>query len=703
MIPWRSYPFIRLLCPFIAGILVALRLPVIWHTHPVVPVALFIVCLILVSHSKLKSAYNTRWVFGLAVNLLILITAIELTFQKTPLCDPFHFSKFLNRNDQVIFGMVLEPVKVKPKTAGIVLRISGIVNNDSLIETTGRTILYLEKDSNALGLKYGDLIIASAILKLVEGPRNPGEFDYKRYLSKTGIYHQSYIMSGKWRKLDSGRGNLLVALALKTRDHLIQILADCGISGEELAVMSALVLGSTDMIDRELMRSYSAAGVIHILSVSGLHVGMVYLVFDFLLSFLKRARYGTTIKNILVILGIWAYAMITGMSPPVLRASAMITLLVTGSSLNRHTNIYNTLAASAFFLLLINPYFITQIGFQLSYLALTGIVAFQEPIQKLWSPGPWLIEKIWSLIAVSIAAQLATFPMATYYFNQFPVFFLLTNLLVIPLSAWIIYGAIIIWITSFSHVVSSILAIIVNWLTHFMNLIVRTVENIPGAVARNLVLHVSEVFLIYAMIVSIFIFFEKRKKKSGIIFLFSAILLLSFSIISKIDEVKQRKLIVYDIDTTLKMELYSNRAGYFFDSHAELNDTSGLDYRFQNSRRMSGIRDVRVFDIDTTRRIKLPQLFKQDHFIQFLDRRIVLINKTIDRTNSGKPIMVDYIIISDDPEVSIEDLKKQFQFREIIIAPSCDRWKSEKWAKQCDRLEIPCHSIAREGAFVDVW
>jgi hypothetical protein len=236
-----------------------------------------------------------------------------------------------------------------------------------------------------------------------------------------------------------------------------------------------------------------------------------------------------------------------------------------------------------------------------------------------------------------------------------------------------------------------------------MNLIVRTVENIPGAVARNLVLHVSEVFLIYAMIVSIFIFFEKRKKKSGIIFLFSAILLLSFSIISKIDEVKQRKLIVYDIDTTLKMELYSNRAGYFFDSHAELNDTSGLDYRFQNSRRMSGIRDVRVFDIDTTRRIKLPQLFKQDHFIQFLDRRIVLINKTIDRTNSGKPIMVDYIIIYDDPEVSIEDLKKQFQFREIIIAPSCDRWKSEKWAKQCDRLEIPCHSIAREGAFVDVW
>jgi len=176
------------------------------------------------------------------------------------------------------------------------------------------------------------------------------------------------------------------------------------------------------------------AGAMHILCVSGLHVGIIYLVISFFLGFLNNTRFNNILKAILLLLTVWAYAIITGLSPSVQRASLMLSVFIIGNLLNRARDTYNTLAISALILLIIDPYLLFNVGFQLSYAAVIGIVTFHQPIYKLLYFKNTIIDKIWSITVLSFAAQMATFPIATYYFHFFPPWFWLTNLFTFPLS-----------------------------------------------------------------------------------------------------------------------------------------------------------------------------------------------------------------------------------------------------------------------------
>ena len=228
--------------------------------------------------------------------------------------------------------------------------------------------------------------------------------------------------------------------ALKLRKSFINIFENQGISGRNFAVVTALVLGMDDYLDNDTRKEFSSAGAIHILCVSGLHVGVIYMVLNALLFFLKRNKYARALRSLILLIGIWFYAMLTGLAPAVLRAATMFSFVIIGTGIKRKAGVFNSLTVSAFILLLFNPFLIYNVGFQLSYAAVIAIVAIQPTIYQIWQPKNKIADNIWGITTVSVAAQLGTAPLGLFYFHQFPNYFIITNLIAIPLATLILYA-----------------------------------------------------------------------------------------------------------------------------------------------------------------------------------------------------------------------------------------------------------------------
>jgi len=348
-------------------------------------------------------------------------------------------------------------------------------------------------------------------LKKVSPPQNPGEFDHKRYLAFHNVYHRAYLKNTDWVYSGNTSANPLLQFSLTLRNKLLNILSANHIKGNEFSVGAALLLGYEDQLDQDIISSYANTGALHVLSVSGLHVAIVYVFFNWLLFFLDKMKYGAIIKTILLLAFLWLYTLITGLSPSVLRATTMLSFIVIAKASNRYTNIYNTLAASIFLLLLIDPFLIMNVGFQLSYLAVIGIVYIQPKIYDWFYVQNWLLDKTWMLTSVSIAAQIATFPLALFYFHQFPNYFLVSNFIVIPLSTLVIYLGIALFVLAKVSMVALYLSMGFNYSVWFLNESVKEIEKWPYASLQGISITVLENWLFYGFIILFFYLFNKRK------------------------------------------------------------------------------------------------------------------------------------------------------------------------------------------------
>ena len=246
-------------------------------------------------------------------------------------------------------------------------------------------------------------------------------------------------------------------------------------SPNELSIINAIILGQRNNISNDLFESYKNAGAIHILAVSGLHIGIILLLLNFLLSPLERIKNGKTIKLILIIILLWIYAFIAGMSASVIRAVTMFTAIAIGWISDRPSNIKNSLIVSFFFLLLIHPLFLFDVGFQLSYTAVFSIVLIQPLIIKLWHPKWKPVHYFWQLLTVSFAAQLGILPLSLYYFHQFPGLFFISSLVIIPFLGIIIGFGILIIILALFQILPQILVDIYSFIITSMNNIIDLV------------------------------------------------------------------------------------------------------------------------------------------------------------------------------------------------------------------------------------
>ena len=432
-------------------------------------------------------------------------------------------------------------------------------------QVVGKSLVYFEKTDEALNLAYGDELLIRASFQEIHANGNPKEFDYARYLRIHDVGSQAYVPAENWVYIGNS-GSVFMNRIFGIRDWLDDLLTHSGMSDNNLMVAKALILGKKESLDRETLRTYSSAGAMHVLAVSGLHVGIVMLLLNFLFSPIKRLRSGRYLFLVLVVTGIWFYALITGLSSSVMRAAVMFSFVTIGLEIERETSVYQSIMVSAFLMILIEPLVIFQVGFQLSYLAVLGIVYVQPKIYNLWYIRSKFLDKIWQISSVSIAAQFATFPLGLFYFHQFPNFFMLSNLIVIPLAFAILMTGFFYFFLHWIPYLSEGIAWIFDSLLTILNKGVAFVEQLPHSIYWGFSIEWYEVFLLYAMLLSGTIAFVKRKKRALIMSLSLAIVLMGLNVVEDYQLSHEKHLVIYNVKNELALDIFHGRTNTFYAS-----------------------------------------------------------------------------------------------------------------------------------------
>jgi len=442
---------------------------------------------------------------------------------------------------------VTEIPQVKLKTIKLQVKVIGkIAKKNKLLYINELALFYFDKKLKVP--KPGDEMLVKCRFISIPNPENPYQFNYKKFLKYQGIYYQSFVRNPQ-NVLDTktNSASFIQNLAYRGNQYLLNLFKQNIKDSTALAVTEALIFGYKEDLPKDLVESYSRTGTLHVLAVSGLHVAVVFLMLANFLWFLDKRRYGVLLKTIIVIVCIWAYCILTGLSPSIIRAGIMISLVLIGKALNRHAHTYNIIAVSAFIILVINPFWLLNVGFQLSFAAVLGIVFLQQYLLPLYVPTNYFFKQIWNIIIISICAQIATFPLSLYYFNQFPNYFLLSNLIIIPLTTMVIYTGI--GMVIFSKV--SFILLGFSWLTEKLvkltNYLVVSIEKLPYSFIDGIKLSTLQLILLYICIGSIIYWLIMANKKGLIFFLINFSLLIGVYCFDTLSLQMENHMVIFNI------------------------------------------------------------------------------------------------------------------------------------------------------------
>ncbi|MBK8362492.1 MAG: ComEC/Rec2 family competence protein [Bacteroidetes bacterium] len=538
---FSSAPFIRVLPAFIAGVVLSFQ--------NIGSKSFFIsllVAVLIIFQIWIRTQYKNQYKFRF-INPVLLLTGFFcvgwiLNSLKSDSCSVKNDFK---AESKYVIGKIISIPVLAGKMQRAEIMITAYCDSLEWFPANFKAYFYYY-DSISPEVNVGDLILMPNKIKEIEEPLNPGQFNFKKYAAIKRISYQCRLTKSDWKILSKNHSFSLLNSSKSLRDQLLSSFHKAGIYGQEYAVLSALVLGYDDEINKEIMAAFSASGTLHILSVSGMHVGIVFAALAFLFRKMENKKVWWLVRLISMVLIIWFYAILTGMSPSVIRSAMMFTFILIGKSINRNSNIYNTLAASILVICVaFDPLILFEPGFQLSYFAVAGIAFIYPSINHWFYIRNKFLSSIWSLIAVSIAAQLATFPISLYYFHQFPNYFIPANLLIIPVSTIAIFGGLaLFFIAPFEWLLVK-LGFCLNKIIQFLNFLAIEIKDLPFAVTEDLYLSFAEMVLLDLIILfMIFYFYEKSIQKLRISLLFFMLFLISKTITS-IENSKRQEIIEY--------------------------------------------------------------------------------------------------------------------------------------------------------------
>jgi len=679
-------PFFRLLISVILGIVfeIYFRIPVSYGIIGLCCISAIIIVFKIFNLSKFFILNN---VWGILISLFLFTFGIILVAQKQQ--NEIYFE---NKQYTFIANITQQP---EEKEQTIKTKIQLVyVNDSSTLDNKNPTLIcYFEKDTLSSKLKLGDQIITSTYINEIKHTGNPFAFNYKKYLSFKEIYNQCYIQSGNYKLVGENKGNQLKLFSNKIRLKLLKIYRDNKINENEFAVLSALTLGYKSELTPELKESFSTSGAMHILAVSGLHVGIIYIILSKLLSFLNRRKYGKYVQTILIVSTLVFYAFLTGLSDSVLRATIMFTFISIGKVFTRQVSIYNNIAASAFLLLIINPYSVVNVGFQLSYAAVLSIVFFQPKIYSFLIFNNTIIDYLWQLISVSIAAQIGTFPITIFYFGQFPLYFIITNILIIPIATVIIYGAIILFIFSFSTVICSKISLILNSVTKFLNFCIGFIEKLPYAKIDSVFLDSVELVLwtITILVISFFIISKRLKFLRFAVALM--IFIVGYNFLINFQKSQKSLFVVHHMNKLSGISLIDNKQAKLFVNQHVNKKNQNIQYNV--------VPLWRYMEITKSGMTKFDQS-KILNCINFKAKRIVQIaNDSLFNLKPKIKLRTDYIVLSNNLNISINQLNNYFNFKLIIFDSSNSYYTIDRWKKDCLENNISYYDVLNDGAYIE--
>jgi competence protein ComEC len=574
---WHRVPFVRFLLPFAAGITLSLFTQLSYAAVASAFAACFL--LFLVTHFSLVK-YKYAFINGFLLHAMLFTFGTWLNMQQHALRDPLHFSNLDSAEHLLV--QVNEVPSVRERTVRLQCVALGTHSHSTCAAATGKLVLYLQKDSQALCVRFGShILLNSRVVRPAGAPRNPGEFDYKRYLQFHQVFHQAYATGKDYQVLPGRDDHSLMDAVYATQEYFRTTLISRIGSQTEAAVAQALLYGYDDDIDPEVVQAYANTGTLHVLAVSGMHVGIIFMILGWLLGFMDRSARLQLVKNLIIMCCLWLYSLLCGLSPSILRATVMFSFILFSRIINRHSNVYNTLAASAFVLICTDTNMIANVGFQLSYLAVVGIIAFQPMVYAWFTPKTRFMDEVWKITAVSLAAQVTTFPVGLLYFHQFPNYFLFSNLIIIPLTTGILYTGILLLVFSKIALVATWLGKLMLWGIMLTNYIVKEVELLPGSFVTGIHISIPETIMIYVMSAGLIGLLLTRRGTWLMAGLGAACcLLISFSR-SSLNASQQQELVVYDVPGHTAANLITGTRSWLVIDSSLWNQSNKVRYHLQ--------------------------------------------------------------------------------------------------------------------------
>lgn len=687
MLSWVPFAMVRIALFFGGGILVAIYQPYAINERVALFAFLILSLAYFISYFIFNAYRSAKVVTGIIGLLAIFAFGYLHLQQNTARTQPNHL---LYQTEPIVAyeAIVRSAPELKAKSWKVQVEVVRI-KTDQWKETAGKVLVYFSKKSfDQIPFLYGDRLVIKGAPNELSPPANPNEFDFKRFLTFKNIYHQQFVQADQVKFLESAPRKGFIYYSHKVRAWASNIIRK-NISGEkEQGIAMALVLGVTEGIDTDLQSAYAASGAMHVLAVSGLHVGIIYAIILLLLKPLKSFAWSRWVIAGISILFLWSFAFVTGLSPSVLRAVTMFSFIAIARPLGWRTNIYNTLAASAFVLLCYNPYLIMSVGFQLSYLAVLGIVFLQRPIYNLWtidnSVGDW----IWQITCVSIAAQLATFALSMLYFHQFPVYFLVSNLFVIPLSTIILVGGVALLAVGGWSLVAGWIGQLLEYVIQLLNWLVFKTEELPFSLVKEIYLTTFQCWLIISMLMFIIFMIQYR----SIQWLYASLSVVIIFIFSQVvhyrQMIDQRQFVVYSVSGYSAMEWLDKGVSYLQADSALKGDEERMRFHIRPNRLQHGITSTKM-NIPFAKSIQGLQVFSWQG-----DKIVFIQNKETQLPQSAE---IDYLVVAHN-SIALDQLDLQ-SVKKIILDGSNSRSYVNKWKRVIiDKNKL--HSVLEDGAFV---
>lgn len=696
---FRRAPFIRLVIPLMAGITFRLLCPV-----PQPFVLLSIVITVLAAfcftvYPKLSVNFRWRWVFGLSVNGFAFLLGVCLTTQSFAQADDEIKESSVKAE---VIGVITEPPEFKPRSVQCFIQVEERKARQTFVKCSGKVLVYIQKDSNALNLRAGDAILLSSVFGKIRSSGNPFDFDYSKYMIYQGIRLSGFVDKDSWKSLSSGHLPIYKKWAFLLRDKLLAIFPDLGMKGDELGVASALIVGDKSNLDSEIKRAYVASGTMHILAVSGMHIALLFWVLNMGLFFLDRIKHGKFLKLTILLLAVWLYAMITGLSGSVLRAAAMITFVILGRSFSRNVDIFNSLAASAFVLLVFNPFNLVDAGFQLSYVAVISIVVFYPMIYAwLTVTNKWL-DWIWQLVAVTLAAQIVTTPISLYYFHQFPNLFMASNLLMIPISTVIMYLALAIIPLSGIPWLIAWLGKVFNFWVWMLNAVVLYIESLPFALTTGIYINLVDVCLLYLFVILLTYYLVRKRAVFLISCLVALFLFLGHELFEKYRYLKSSEMIVYNDKDNIILQLRNGPESTWLVKHS----CTHLPKFMNIATDVMRTKENHVFQLDSLKRSTQNQgerisegIWVRGNCIQFYNERIVIPDSLVRDQSSVIPLNTDFLLLGNLDKRNEAALKRYHVSKSLIVLSNVSEYKMQRVTQGLTNPGAKIWSVVNNGAF----